>query len=157
MKRLVAFAAAVVLLAAPALAALIEYQDAGGKTWGASVMGYLNGSNQAQAVASATPLPVVSKTPAIVGYGVLNVTASSALASGLTPGINSGAWPATLGQVYVTNDPASGGTAYVCPFGGTCTSSNSIPVLVGQSYGFASPATTMTFIAATTATVRVQF
>ncbi len=114
----------------------------------------------------ANPLPVsgtstVSGTvaagpAAIVGYGVLALTAASTAMSTLTLSPNSGAWTAT-GTVFIKNRSASAGNAYVCPMGGACTSAVGIELVPGQAYGFTKPASAMTVIAASTATVEAQW
>jgi hypothetical protein len=75
----------------------------------------------------------------------------------MTADPNSAAWPTVPGMMLVINDATSAGTIYVCPLGGTCTVANGIPLLAGQSYGVYKPATAMTAIAASTATVKMQW
>lgn len=119
--------------------------------------GTINTAGQECVTAAGSGGTVIVTNPGIVGFGTLAVTNASALASTMTLGVNSGTWSTTPAIVDVTNDPASAGILYVCPKGGTCTSANSIAVQVGQSFRFSGPATTMTFIAASTATAQVQF
>jgi hypothetical protein len=102
---------------------------------------------------------VTSVGPAIVGFGKLSLTNASTLLSSATLGPGSAAWPTLPGVVDVTNDPASADTIYACPTGNTpnCTTATGIPIYVGQSFRFTGPSATMTLIAASTATVEVQF
>ena len=95
--------------------------------------------------------------PQISGYGTLAVTNSSVLASTMTVGPNSPAWPAQPGQVFAVNSAGSTGTAFVCPLGGTCSASNGIPVGVGASYGFFKPSANMTLFSTAGATVVFQW
>ncbi len=99
---------------------------------------------------------VAAGPAAIVGYGVLALTAASTAMSTLTLSPNSGAWTAT-GTVFIKNRSASAGNAYVCPMGGACTSAVGIELVPGQAYGFTKPASAMTVIAASTATVEAQW
>jgi hypothetical protein len=94
--------------------------------------------------------------PAIVGYGVLSLTAVSTAMSTLTLSPNSGAWAVT-GMVFIKNRSASASNAYVCPMAGVCTSAVGIELVPGQAYGFTNPASAMTVIAASTATVEAQW
>lgn len=100
---------------------------------------------------------VVSTAPAIQGFGTLAATNASALLSTLTPGPNSAAWPAVPGQIYVINSASSAGLIYLCPKGGTCSAAVGIPISAGNAYGVYQGATTMTVIAASTATVVAQW
>lgn len=93
----------------------------------------------------------------VAGFGTLSVTSGSALLSTLTAGPNSAAWPTSPRQVYVVNAPASSGTLYVCPKGGTCSASTGIPIAAGGAYGFYQPATTMTVVSASTSTAVAQW
>ena len=102
----------------------------------------------------AYPFPVAGT--AVVGFGVLSLTNASTALSTLTLGPNSGAW-STAGVVYVLNRSASAGNAYVCPLAGACTAATGLELVPGQVYGFTRPATGMTVIAASTATVEAQW
>lgn len=95
--------------------------------------------------------------PPVTGFGTLSATGTFALASTLTLGPSSAGWPAAPGMVYVVNAPASAGTVFVCPLGGTCTTANGIPIAAGSAYGLFRPSTAMTLVAASTATVSFQF
>lgn len=99
----------------------------------------------------------ITTSPQLVGFGTLALTNASTLLSTLTVGPNSPAWPASLGQVYVLNDSASAGNVYVCPLGGTCTTANGLELTPGRSWSFYRFSTNATVIAATTATVQVQW
>ena len=132
------------------------------------VVNYANpgGSSNYVMVSPTNPLPVsgtstvsgtVAAGPAsVVGYGVLSLTAASTAMSTLTLSPNSGAWAVT-GTVFIKNRSASAGNAYVCPMGGACTSAVGIELIPGQAYGFTKPASAMTVIAASTATVEAQW
>jgi hypothetical protein len=95
--------------------------------------------------------------PGLVGFGTLSVTAASTLASTLALGPNSGLWSTTPGLMVVLNDVNSAGNLYVCPIGGTCTAANGLELTPGRSWSFYAPATTMTVIAASTATAQFQW
>lgn len=105
---------------------------------------------QAQQITGSVP-------PQISGYGTLAVTNSSVLASTMTTGPNSPAWPSQPGQVFVVNSAGSTGTVFVCPLGGTCSASVGVPVAVGASYGFYKPLGTMTLFSTASATVILQW
>lgn len=101
--------------------------------------------------------PTVTSVPwYITGFGTLAVSNSSVLLSTMTAGPNSGVWPTAPQMMYVTNAPG-GGILYVCPLGGTCSSSVGIPIAAGSSYGFFRPAATMTVISASTSTAVPQW
>lgn len=101
---------------------------------------------------------VTTTAPAILGFGTLAVTNSSALVSTATAGPNSAVWNATPpGAVYVLNDAASAGNLYVCPLGGTCSATVGLELAPGRSWGFYKPAATMTVFATTTATGQFQW
>ena len=108
---------------------------------------------------TAVPMAVFGgNTPnPVTGFGTLALTNASTALSTMTAGPNSAAWPTTPGMMYVINDATSAGTMYVCPLGGVCTVANGLPLLQGQSYGFYKPATAMTAIAVSTATVKLQW
>lgn len=93
----------------------------------------------------------------VTGFATLSLTNASTLLSTSTVGPNSGIWPVAPQVMYVVNAPASGGTAFICPLGGTCTASNGIPIAAGAAYGFTRPATTMTAISASTSTLITQW
>ncbi len=96
--------------------------------------------------------------PRISGYGTLSVSNSSVLLSTLTVGPNSRVWPSNqLPMVFVSNSTESAGIAYVCPLGGTCSSTVGIPIVAGGAYGFSGASTSMTVIAASSATVVAQW
>lgn len=119
------------------------YMDANGLI----CMGGTGGSSSGGTSGGITTTP-----PAVLGFGTLAVTNSSALASGATAGPNSAVWPTTPGMLYVLNDAASAGNLYVCPLGGTCSATVGLELTPGRSWGFYKPATTMTVFATTTAT-----
>ena len=101
--------------------------------------------------------PVVSLAPPLRAYGTLALTTASVAASTLTAGSNSGAWTASFtGSFTVISRSTSAGSAYVCVFGGTCSSSNGIEVPPGsyRSFNFNS-AQSPTIVAASTATVEM--
>jgi hypothetical protein len=114
---------------------------------------------------SANPMPVaasftgsvVTAPAAVKGFGTLAATSASTALSTVTAGPNSAVWPTSPAQLYVINSPASAGTVYVCPLGGTCSASVGIPVPAGGAYGFYQAATGMTVFAASTATVVAQW
>lgn len=106
---------------------------------------------------SGAPVVAADAAVGITGFGKLALTNASTLLSTMTLGPNSADWPSTPGVVDIQNDAASADVIYVCPLGGTCSAANGIPILVGGSFRFTIPATVMTVIAASTATVRVQF
>jgi hypothetical protein len=128
--------------------------------WSGSLMGIAdwNGTQ----FSSAHPFPMILSgtgtvgPPAIVGYGVLSLTAVSTAMSTLTLSPNSGAWAVT-GMVFIKNRSASASNAYVCPMAGVCMSAVGIELVPGQAYGFTNPASAMTVIAASTATVEAQW
>lgn len=102
-------------------------------------------------------LCVTTADQAISGFGSLAATNSSALLSTLTVNAAGAAWPAVPGVVKITNASTSAGILYVCPLGGTCSSTVGIPMIAGQIKSFTHPSTSMTVIAASTATVIVEF
>ena len=105
------------------------------------------------------PLPTgaSSSAAAVTGFGTLSATNASTLLSTLTTGPNSAVWPTVPGMVYVINASNSAGIVYACPLGGTCVAATGIPIAPGGWYGFYKPATAMTVIAATTASVSAQW
>jgi hypothetical protein len=109
------------------------------------------------ALAQSSPAYVVAIGPtAVKGFGTLSAGNSSTLLSTLTTGPSSGAWPSPVpGMLYVLNNGTT--TIYICPLGGSCTSSNGLAVPAGQYYGFYQPSTSMTLISPTTATVQAQW
>jgi hypothetical protein len=129
----------------PASAAVFPY------CWDSVTQAYAAcGSGHTGGQATTTP-------PAVTGFGTLALGNTSTALSTLSLGPNSAAWPAQPGMVYVMNSTTSAGPIYVCPLGGTCTAANGIPIAVGQWYGFYRPASGMTAIAPSTATVEVQY
>src|SRR4051812_35291166 len=108
-------------------------------------------------LAAALALPCAAIAQQLTGFGTIAATTASVLVSTMTLGPQSNAWPNAPQTVYVMNAAASAGLLYVCPLGGTCSATTGIPIGPGASYGFAKPASTMTLIAASTATVWVQF
>lgn len=108
-------------------------------------------------VGPSAPCPVSSSPAPIKGFGTLSATNASALLSTLTVGPNSAAWPTSPNQMYVINSSASGGILYVCPLGGTCSATVGIPIAAGATESFFAPSTSMTVIAASTATVVAQW
>jgi hypothetical protein len=129
---------------------------------GTNVIGHViadTGSTTAVTSLPGSPMQQTGGTvgpPAIVGYGVLSLTAVSTAMSTLTLSPNSGAWAVT-GMVFIKNRSASASNAYVCPMAGVCTSAVGIELVPGQAYGFTNPASAMTVIAASTATVEAQW
>ena len=106
------------------------------------------------------PIEGNAQTPqtAVGGFGTIAATTASALVSSMTLGVNSPAWNANgLQRVYIMNIAGSAGILYVCPLGGTCSATVGIPIQVGAWYGFYQPSPNMTIIAASTATVWVQW
>lgn len=99
--------------------------------------------------------PVVP--PGVTGFGTLAATNSSTLLSTITAGPNSAAWPTSPGQVWVLNSGLSADAIFVCPLGGTCSTTVGIRIPVGGGYGFYQPATAMTVFAVSTATVTAQW
>lgn len=96
--------------------------------------------------------------PRISGYGTLSVSNSSVLLSTMTVGPNSKVWPPNqIPMIFVSNASDSAGIAYVCPLGGTCSSTVGIPIPTGGAYGFAGASSSMTVIAASSATVIAQW
>jgi hypothetical protein len=118
--------------------------------------GYQNAQGQVCVTGTITGTVTVAP-PGIVGFGTLAVTAASTLGSTLTLGPNSGAWSATPGLLVVLNDVNSAGNLYVCPIGGTCTAANGLELTPGRSWSFYAPSTSLTVIAATTATAQFQW
>lgn len=99
---------------------------------------------------------VATAPPQIHGFGSLSINATtSTLLSTLTVGPNSVPWPTVTSQVFVINQTS--GTIYVCPLGGTCSSTTGIWILSGNAYGFNGMATTATVYAANAGTVQAQW
>jgi hypothetical protein len=94
--------------------------------------------------------------PQVKGFGSLSATNSSVALSTLTTGPNSAGWPTSPGMVFVSNSSASAGLIYVCPLAGSCNTTG-IQIAPGGAYGFYQPSTSMTVIAASTATVGAQW
>jgi hypothetical protein len=127
---------------------------------GCGVAGYpavLGGQQMTQDASGRTCVSSVG--PGIAGFAKLSLTNASTLLSTATVGPGSATWPTVPAVVDVTNDPASADTIYACPTGSTptCTTATGIPIYVGQTFRFTRPSTTMTLIAASTATIEVQF
>jgi hypothetical protein len=118
--------------------------------------GYQNAQGQVCVTGTITGTVTVAP-PGIVGFGTLAATAASTLASTLTLGPNSGSWSATPGLLVVLNDVNSAGNLYVCPIGGTCTAANGLELTPGRSWTFYAPSTSLTVIAASTATAQFQW
>lgn len=125
----------------------------------AETIACLDATNQPQTVSPTYPCPVQSAAtaPAVKGFGTLSASAASARLSTLTADGAGVVWPTTPGMVYVINASGSAGVVYVCPLGGTCSAATGLPIAPGGWYGFYKPASTMTVIAATTATVSAQW
>ena len=93
----------------------------------------------------------------IKGFGTLSVSTSSVSLSTLTPGPGSPAWPFGPNLIYIINATGSAGTLFVCPLGGTCSSSVGIPLAAGTAYGFVAPSTNVTVISTSTSTAVAQW
>lgn len=92
------------------------------------------------------------------GYGVLSATNSSVLLSTVTAATNGNGWPTTSNVIYIKNIASSTGIFYVCPFGGTCSSSVGIAIEAGTSYTlYMKNPTFMTGVSASTSTVDLQW
>ena len=78
----------------------------------------------------------VSSTPSITnGFGTLTVSNSSIAVSTLTAGPSSPAWTMPLfGNLVVVNQGTA--VAYICPFGGSCSSSNGLQIAAGGNVTF---------------------
>ena len=78
----------------------------------------------------------VPSSPSITnGFGTLTVSNSSIAVSTLTPGPGSPVWAMPLfGNLVVVNQGAA--AAYICPFGGVCTSSNGLQIQAGGNVTF---------------------
>ncbi len=76
----------------------------------------------------------VNMPPGLSGFGTLSATNSSTALSTLTVGPNSKAWAMPFaGVLNLLNASTSAGLLYLCPFGGTCSATVGIPLIVGQS------------------------
>jgi hypothetical protein len=87
---------------------------------------------------AAAPPTIITPAP-ITGYGVLNATNASALLSTLAVNAGGTAFPTENlpdGYIEVLNSVSSAGILYVCPFGGTCSTTVGYPLAVGQSKTF---------------------
>lgn len=91
----------------------------------------------------------------VKGFGTLAVTTASALVSTATLGPNSAAWPATPGMVTFINEGAT--VLFLCPLGGTCTTTTGIPMAVGQSLPIFNPSTSATVVDVSTGTLAVTW
>lgn len=124
--------------------------------WGAASLACLLLAGEASA-----QMPPVAQNPTVLnGYGTLSVSNSSIAVSGVTTSPNSAAWKMPLnGYLYITNSPASAGTLYVCPLGGTCSSSNGTPLSIGSQsiFNLGGSTTSPTVIAASTATAIISW
>jgi hypothetical protein len=96
----------------------------------------------------------------------LSLTTARVLGSTATIGPNATGcqWPANgkfPGFVFVTNEDASTGNAYICPVGDTpanqCSTSNGLERAKGKGWGFYQPSSEMTFVSDGTATVQIQW
>jgi hypothetical protein len=128
MRRFAPLALALIVaaFAVPAISAVIEYKDASGVLWGATVLGFINGSGQAQRVSATTPAPVSDNGLPTSVQGTLAVSTSSVAISSLTlvPGSGSFAMPPPNGgKITIKNHGDSAGNVRICWFGGTCTTS----------------------------------
>jgi hypothetical protein len=88
----------------------------------------------------------------LTGYATLSVLAASIALSTATVGPNSPAFPgSSLPNRYieVRNSAASASTLFVCPLGGTCTSSVGIPLAVGESKTWMIPSSAGSFVSPT--------
>lgn len=108
--------------------------------------------NQCVTVAGTT-----AGAPALRAYGTIALTTASVAVSTLTLGSNSPAWTSPFsGSFTVISRSTSAGSAYVCPFAGTCSTSNGVEVPPGASRSFYLGSTQApTIVAASTATVEV--
>lgn len=119
--------------------------------WGAATLACLLLAREAPA-----QMPPVAQNPTVQnGYGTLSVTNSSVAVSTVTTSPNSAVWKMPLnGYLFIRNSPSSAGILYVCPLGGTCSSSNGIPLNIGDNgqFNLGGSTTSPTVIAASTAT-----
>ena len=149
--------AAAALVAVPALAGLIEFKDSSGNTWGSTILGFVNGSNQAQRVDSSHALPVSDSAAAsslatiatnfggprsivptaLSGQATMAVSTTSTAVSSenvtLAPNSTfpSGALPS--GVLSVKLQATATGNISVCWRGGTCTASTGVILAPGES------------------------
>jgi hypothetical protein len=79
-------------------------------------------------------VPIGTGGPRLTGYGKLAVTNSSVLVNTLTGGAGSSGFPTTQTTVTFYSDPASTGSLYLCPFGGTSSATAGIPLSAGASW-----------------------
>lgn len=91
----------------------------------------------------------------VKGFGTLAVTASSALVSTLTTGPNSAVWPTAPGMVQFINEGAT--VVFLCPLGGTCSTTTGIPMVAGSTLPIFNPSTSATAVDATTGTLVAQW
>jgi hypothetical protein len=120
----IAFALLVGVFAIPAISAVIEYKDASGVLWGATVLGFINGSGQAQRVSATTPAPVTDNGLPTSVQGTLAVNTTSVAISSLSLAPNSSTFtmpPPNGGKITIKNHEDSAGSVRICWFGGTCT------------------------------------
>lgn len=80
--------------------------------------------------------PITVTTPPVNGFGTLSITTNSVAISTVTVGPNSPAYPTTLPNEAVSITNAGTAVAYVCPLGGTCKTSNGVPLAVNETRTF---------------------
>lgn len=99
-------------------------------------------------------------------FATLSLTTSPTLLSTATIGPNTKGctWPTAAqfeGYVFILNDAASSGSAYLCPLGDTtskpCSAGNGLERAAGTSWGFYRPSSQMKAVAGSTATVQIQW
>jgi hypothetical protein len=117
-------------------------------------------------LACAQPTVVQPITPPpLTGYATLSVLAASLALSTATVGPNSPAFPVSgLPSRYleVRNSVGSASTLYVCPLGGTCSSTVGVPLATGEVKTWMIPSiagalVSPTVISGTTATALVAW
>ena len=91
----------------------------------------------------------------VSGFGTLAVTSASALVSTATKGPSSANWPTAPGMVSFIN--AGSSVLFLCPLGGTCTTTAGIPIAVGATLSLFNPSTAATVVDATTGTLVAQW
>lgn len=87
------------------------------------------------ALAQPTQSTMITPAP-LSGFGTLSVATTSIAVSTATVGPNSAVFPfASLGNRYleVRNSVGSASTLYVCPLGGTCSSTVGVPLATGET------------------------
>ena len=136
--------------------------------WLALAFALLCGVAHAQTANQVTPGYITTTCPGIgpcfvptggaapvSGFATLAVTASSALVSTATKGPNSANWPTAPGMVAFIN--AGSTVLFLCPLGGTCTTTAGIPIAVGATLSLFNPSTIATVVDATTGTLVAQW